>query len=101
MKRYRELKEKNQVSLNLEERKIQQQEQDAYNLKNANIRLNIMGKPQIKDIKDLPDGFEFDDPILEETLNIASDLANKTSRLNVEGKSNAPVLSRYAPPPSK
>ena len=101
MKRYRELKEKNQVSLNLEERKIQQQEQDAYNLKNANIRLNIMGKPQIKDIKDLPDGFEFDDPILEETLNMASDLANKTSRLNVEGKSNAPVLSRYAPPPSK
>lgn len=101
MKRYRELKDKNQVSLNLEERQMQQKEQDEYNLKAANTRLKIMGKPQIKDLKELPDGFEFDDPILEETLNIASDLANKISGLNVENKSNTPVLSRYAPPAQK
>lgn len=71
--RYFKLKNGKTITLNYEKRKKIADEDDATVLKNTNIRLKEMGKPPVKSVKDLPSNFEFDDPILLETVDIASD----------------------------
>ena len=39
-----------------------------------------MGKDPVKSVKDLPTDFEYDDPILLETVNIASDYADMITK---------------------
>ena len=51
-------------------------EESAFELANTNIRLKAMGKDPVKSVKDLPEDFEFDDSVLLETVNIASDYAS-------------------------
>lgn len=76
LKRYYDLKEKKVISVNLAQREQMKKDDDAYALKTTNQRLKLMGKPAVKNVKDLPDDFEFDDTILDETVIIASDFAD-------------------------
>ncbi len=66
-----------EISLNLEERKALKARRDAESLQITNERLKLMGKSEIRKIKDLPDDFEFSDPLLNESVNIAADLTKK------------------------
>ncbi|MCR5535975.1 MAG: carboxy terminal-processing peptidase [Succinivibrio sp.] len=100
MQRYKEVKEKNSLSLNLAERRKKKQEQDEYTLGTTNIRLKLMGKPKIAKLKDLPDDFEFDDPILLESVNIAADYARMLSS-SQSAMASVSVLTRFAPPKLK
>lgn len=97
MARYRKLKAEKFLSVNLEKRRALKKQDDEFRLKAANIRLKAIGKPQIQKIEDLPDDFEFADVLLNETVNIASDLA-RAEKEHVYPAATAPVLSRYAPP---
>ncbi|MGN1281189.1 MAG: carboxy terminal-processing peptidase [Succinivibrio sp.] len=71
--RYLKLKNSKVLPVNYEKRKSLADEDEKITLKNTNIRLKAMNKPEVKSVKDLPDNFEYDDPILKETVNIASD----------------------------
>lgn len=95
--RYHELKEQNTLSVNLEERRRLKAADDALALKNTNVRLKHMGKSPVKAVKDLPEDFQFDDPILDETLNVASDYADLIAGAGVSA-GNTPILSRFARP---
>ena len=97
MARYRQLKTEKFLSVNLEKRRAIKAQDDAFRLKAANIRLKAMGKPLLKKISDLPDDFEFADVLLDETVNIASDLA-RAEREHPYPAATAPVFSRFAPP---
>jgi carboxyl-terminal processing protease len=97
MARYRQLKAEKYLSVNLEKRRAIKKQDDEFRLKAANIRLKAMGRPLLKNISDLPDDFEFADVLLDEAVNIASDLA-KAEREHTYTAASAPVFSRYAPP---
>ncbi len=73
--RYYKLKEGKVITLNFDKRKKIFDEDESIALKNTNIRLKAMGKDPVKSVKDLPNNFEYSDPILLETVNIASDYA--------------------------
>lgn len=93
--RYYKLKNSKTLTLNFEERKKMFDEDEKITLKNTNIRLKAMHKKEVKSVKDLPDDFEYDDPILQETVNITSDysdMLNKAGAHEVEGK---PLLLQY------
>lgn len=92
--RYYEFKEKNKISVNLEERKKRKAEDDAYNLKTTNERLALMGKEPVKNVKDLADDFEFEDFLLNEVVAIASDFADAQKKKLYESKTT-PVLTKY------
>lgn len=96
MKRFMELKDRKELSVNLEKRKAQREEDNAYNLKSTNARLALMGEKPVKDVKDLPDDFEFDDTVLNEAVAIASDFAQaqKLKLYSAQNK-NLPVMMRY------
>ena len=74
--RYEKLKEGKTIPVNFEKRKLIFDEESAFELANTNIRLKAMGKDPVKSVKDLPEDFEFDDSVLLETVNIASDYAS-------------------------
>lgn len=93
--RYYKLKNSKTLTLNFEERKKMFDEDEKITLKNTNIRLKAMHKKEVKSVKDLPDDFEYDDPILQETVNITtdySDMLNKAGAHEVEEK---PLLLQY------
>lgn len=92
--RYFDLKHRKVISVNLEKRKAQREEDDAYSLKTTNERLALMGEKPIKKLKDLPDDFEFDDAILNETVAIASDFAD-AQKQKLYSAQSVPVLMRY------
>ena len=56
-----------------------------------------MGKEELKSIKDLPEDFEFDDVLLNETVNITADLCAAQEQ-HLYKKSEQSVLQRFAPP---
>ncbi len=95
--RYRSLKKEQYLTVNLEKREELKASDDAFRLKAANIRLKAMGKPLLDNIKDLPEDFEFDDVLLKETVNIASDFATAQSERVVKSADSS-VLRRFAPP---
>ena len=74
--RYYKLKSNKVITVNFEKRKKLFEEDEKTALNNTNIRLKAMGKDPVKSVKDLPSDFEYDDPILLETVNIASDYAD-------------------------
>ena len=43
-----------------------------------------MHKPPVKSVKDLPDNFEFDDPILKACVDIAADYAKMLKNINYQ-----------------
>lgn len=76
IKRFNALKEKNNiVSLNFAEREKENQEDESLRLSRLNERLKRDGKPTIKKLDDLPKSYQEPDPYLDETVNIALDLA--------------------------
>lgn len=94
--RYFKLKEKNYLSLKYTDRKAQFDADEKIQLEHTNIRLQAMNKPKLKSIKDLPDDFEFDDPILKACVDIASDYAATLKNLNYEvASNNPPILLQY------
>ena len=95
--RYRSLKKEQYLTVNLEKREELKARDDAFRLNAANIRLKAMGKPLLENIKDLPEDFEFEDVLLKETVNIASDLATAQSERLVKSADSS-VLRRFAPP---
>lgn len=95
--RYRSFKNEKYLSVNLEKRRALKDEDDAWRVKAANIRLKAMGRDPIEKISDLPEDFEFDDVLLNEGVNIAADFAKAQEQRQHLAK-NAPVLSRFAPP---
>ncbi len=95
--RYRSLKKEQYLTVNLKKREELKAQDDAFRLNAANIRLKAMNKPLLKNIKDLPEDFEFDDVLLKETVNIASDLASAQSERLVKSADSS-VLRRFAPP---
>ncbi|WP_295364404.1 carboxy terminal-processing peptidase [uncultured Succinivibrio sp.] len=78
--RYFKLKEGKVITVNFDKRKKLFDEDEKTALKNTNIRLKAMGKDPVKSVKDLPTDFEYDDPILLETVNIASDYADMITK---------------------
>jgi len=74
--RFNAQKEKrNVVSLNFAQREKESQEDDAIRLARINERLKREGKPAIKKLEDVPKSYHEPDPYLDETVNIALDLA--------------------------
>ncbi len=76
IERFNALKDRrNIVSLNFAQREKEDQEDEALRLKRINERLKHEGKPAIKKLDDLPKDYQEPDPYLDETVNIALDLA--------------------------
>ncbi|HAR79295.1 MAG TPA: tail-specific protease [Succinivibrionaceae bacterium] len=103
LEKYRKVKNEPDLTVNLEKRRQMQKDDDAFTLKNINVRLKAMGKDPVKSAKDLPDDFEYEDFLLTETLNIASDyadLVNGSVKKIEDGRiaANQPIFTQYAPP---
>ena len=62
-----------------------------------------MGKEPIAKLKDLKEDFEFDDPILNESLNITADFAKQLSNgvPSPKGMSKVSIFQRFGPPKSE
>lgn len=90
--RYFKLKRAKGLPLNYEKRKAMFDEDERINLKHTNIRLKAMGKDEVKSVKDLPDNFEYDDPILQATVNIASDYTKDLEKDGVSEVQTTPIL---------
>lgn len=67
---------KNSISLNLEKRRAQKKADDAESLAVINRNLKETGKPEISNLKDLPNKYEPFDAYLDESARIALDLAD-------------------------
>ena len=93
--RYYKLKNSKTLTLNFDERKKLFDEDEKITLKNTNIRLKAMNKPEVKSVKDLPDDFEYDDPILQETVNIASDYSDMLTKAGAHEVEEKPLLLQY------
>lgn len=93
--RYYKLKNSKTLTLNFEERKKMFDEDEKITLKNTNIRLKVMHKKEVKSVKDLPDDFEYDDPILQETVNITSDYSDMLTKAGAHEVEEKPLLLQY------
>lgn len=93
--RYYKLKDSKTLTLNFEERKKMFDEDEKITLKNTNIRLKAMHKKEVKSVKDLPDDFEYDDPILQETVNITSDYSDMLTKAGAHEVEEKPLLLQY------
>ena len=93
--RYYKLKNSKTLTLNFEERKKMFDEDEKITLKNTNIRLKAMHKKEVKSVKDLPDDFEYDDPILQETVNITSDYSDILTKAGAHEVEEKPLLLQY------
>ena len=93
--RYYKLKNSKTITLNFEERKKLFDEDEKITLKNTNIRLKAMHKKEVKSVKDLPDDFEYDDPILQETVNITSDYSDMLTKAGAHEVEEKPLLLQY------
>lgn len=93
--RYYKLKNSKTLTLNFEERKKMFDEDEKISLKNTNIRLKAMHKKEVKSVKDLPDDFEYDDPILQETVNITSDYSDMLTKAGAHEVEEKPLLLQY------
>ena len=93
--RYYKLKNSKTLTLNFEERKKMFDEDEKITLKNTNIRLKAVHKKEVKSVKDLPDDFEYDDPILQETVNITSDYSDMLTKAGAHEVEEKPLLLQY------
>lgn len=93
--RYYKLKNSKTLTLNFEERKKLFDEDEKITLKNTNIRLKAMHKKEVKSVKDLPDDFEYDDPILQETVNITSEYSDMLTKAGAHEVEEKPLLLQY------
>lgn len=93
--RYYKLKNSKTLTLNFEERKKMFDEDEKITLKNTNIRLKAMHKKEVKSVKDLPDDFEYDDPILQETVSITSDYSDMLTKAGAHEVEEKPLLLQY------
>lgn len=93
--RYYKLKNSKTLTLNFEERKKMFDEDEKITLKNTNIRLKAMHKKEVKSVKDLPDDFEYDDPILQETVNITFDYSDMLTKAGAHEVEEKPLLLQY------
>lgn len=93
--RYYKLKNSKTLTLNFEERKKMFDEDEKITLKNTNIRLKAMHKKEVKSVKDLPDDIEYDDPILQETVNITSDYSDMLNKAGAHEVEEKPLLLQY------
>lgn len=93
--RYYKLKNSKTLTLNFEERKKMFDEDEKITLKNTNIRLKAMHKKEVKSVKDLPDDFDYDDPILQETVNITSDYSDMLNKAGAHEVEEKPLLLQY------
>ena len=93
--RYYKLKNSKTLTLNFEERKKMFDEDEKITLKNTNIRLKAMHKKEVKSVKDLLDDFEYDDPILQETVNITSDYSDMLTKAGAHEVEEKPLLLQY------
>lgn len=93
--RYYKLKNSKTLTLNFEERKKMFDEDEKITLKNTNIRLKAMHKKEVKSVKDLPDDFEYDDTILQETVNITSDYSDMLNKAGAHEVEEKPLLLQY------
>ncbi|MDN4627796.1 carboxy terminal-processing peptidase [Erwinia sp. PsM31] len=74
--RFNAMKDKrNIISLNLAEREKENHEDDALRLERINARFKVEGKKPLAKLEDLPKDYKEPDPYLDETVNIANDMA--------------------------
>ncbi|MFP1881376.1 carboxy terminal-processing peptidase [Lonsdalea quercina] len=74
--RFKALKEKrDRVSLNLAQRQKENNDDEAIRLQRINERLARQGKPTLKSLDALPKDYQEPDPYLDQTVQIAEDLA--------------------------
>ncbi len=76
VERSKVIKDKKTVSLNLEERKNKQKEDEQLELSRVNRQLKEMGKPEIEKVADLPDDIKLPDVWKNEAVAIAADLVD-------------------------
>lgn len=78
IERYKALKDKrNIVSLNYAQREKENRDDDMTRLTRLNERFIREGKKPLKSLDDLPKDYQEPDPYLDETVNIALDLATR------------------------
>lgn len=78
------------VSLNYAQREKENEEDDATRLARINDRYKREGKPALKKLEDLPKDYKEPDPYLDETVDIAIDLA----RLEKAAPAEQPAASK-------
>ncbi|MFC0180296.1 carboxy terminal-processing peptidase [Thorsellia kenyensis] len=86
IKKYRENKDKETISLNYDERKKEDEEYEKTRLSRINERLKVEGKPLLKSLEELPKDYEGPDPYLDETVNIMLDFAKFAESHVIENK---------------
>ncbi|MDU4095242.1 MAG: carboxy terminal-processing peptidase, partial [Pantoea sp.] len=90
IERYNAMKDKrNIVSLNLAQREKENHEDDALRLERINARYKAEGKKPLAKLDDLPKDYKEPDPYLDETVNIANDLAHQQPEQSGEKASSA------------
>ncbi|MDR7342693.1 carboxyl-terminal processing protease [Pantoea alhagi] len=90
IERYNAMKDKrNIVSLNLAQREKENHEDDAQRLERINARYKAEGKKPLAKLDDLPKDYKEPDPYLDETVNIANDLAHQQPEQSGEKASSA------------
>ncbi|QKJ87378.1 Carboxy-terminal protease [Paramixta manurensis] len=78
IQRFDAMKDKrNIVSLNLAQREKENHEEDALRLERINARYKAEGKKPLASLDDLPKDYKEPDPYLDETVQIANDLAQQ------------------------
>ncbi|OSM96108.1 tail-specific protease [Lonsdalea populi] len=76
--RFKALKDKrDRVSLNLVQRQKENNDDEAIRLQRINERLTRQGKPTLKTLDTLPKDYQEPDPYLDQTVQIAEDLAQQ------------------------
>lgn len=76
--RFKALKDKrDRVSLNLVQRQKENNDDEAIRLQRINERLTRQGKPTLKNLDALPKDYQEPDPYLDQTVQIAEDLAQQ------------------------
>lgn len=94
--RFNAMKDKrNIVSLNYAVREKENNEDDATRLARLNERFKREGKPELKKLDDLPKDYQEPDPYLDETVNIALDLAKLESQTRGTTRSRQVISIRH------
>ncbi len=77
IEKYRINKERTWVSLVIDERRAEQDEDEERKLVRANERLQRLGKETVASVDDIPEDLEVEDPYLQETVKLTISLIDK------------------------
>ena len=95
MQRYLERKAGKVLTVNLAERRTMKESDDLFRLNSVNARLKDMGEPEIENIDELPEDFEFPDALLNEAVAVASDFSDALAK-KIYKAEDTPIFTRFS-----